>query len=253
MNKFILVLFSMFCIAESGWSQQRDLLITYDANQGVSNLAGSRKVYMYAAAVTSSPGGQWEWIAGSTNLDDGIGIMTAQGNNSWSICIDPDQYYNAGVSQVPAGAEILAVNLYFRNEYGTATGYSANGRYITIDMTTNPPTSDFPGVSIGFCTTKVPEAGPMEVSLSCSPNPVKATTGITYNLRTPSHEVEVIIFDVIGQKVKTISQGQQKAGAYKVTWSGESDKGTPLKNGLYFYSLVADGVTLRTSRMVISK
>jgi flagellar hook assembly protein FlgD len=63
----------------------------------------------------------------------------------------------------------------------------------------------------------------------------------------------VIIYDVIGQIVKSFNQGSQKSGLYKINWSGENDKGALLKNGLYFYALEVDGVAIRTNRMLISR
>ncbi|MBL0341992.1 MAG: hypothetical protein IPP71_14320 [Bacteroidetes bacterium] len=75
MNKHLLVLIFSFIFGSI--NAQTDLKITYDANQGVSGLAGASKVYMYSGAVTSSPTGQWEWTIGSTNQDDGIGLMSS--------------------------------------------------------------------------------------------------------------------------------------------------------------------------------
>src|SRR4030095_1897504 len=97
-KQLLIYTFGILCFAVGQVSgQQNDLRITYDANQGISGLAGASKVYMYSGAVTSSPSGSWEWIVGSPNLDDGVGEMTSLGNNMWSICIDPMSYYSSGI------------------------------------------------------------------------------------------------------------------------------------------------------------
>ncbi len=235
-------------------SAQNDLSITYDANQGVSGLAGANKVYMYSGAVTSSPSASWEWIVGSTNQDDGVGQMTPLGNNLWNICIDPMSFYSSGPAGViPAGTSILAIDMFFRNENGTATGYNFNGTYIILDMTTNPPSSSFPGVVATTCAVGVQEVPLKDFIMNNFPNPLKSNTIITYNLKSTAGKVVIRVYDVIGQNVRTFNQDALKAGIYRINWTGDNDKGSQLKNGLYFYTLEVDGRTLRTNRVIISR
>jgi hypothetical protein len=247
-----LSIFFIHCLESR--SQQNDLRITYDANQGVNNLIGANKVYMYSGAVTSSPSASWEWIIGSTNQDDGIGQMTYIGNNQWTICIDPLPYYSSGIAgPIPNGTPILAIDMFFRNENGTAFGYNFSGTYIILDMTTTPPSSNFPGVTAATCAVGSPEMPLKEFVMNNFPNPVKSNTIITYNLKNTSPNVTIKVFDVIGQCVKTFNQGNQKPGLYKINWNCENEKGMALKNGLYFYTLEVDGNSIRTNRMILSK
>jgi hypothetical protein len=254
MNKKLLLSVYAFAYWMCGsLSAQNDLSITYDANQGVSGLAGANKVYMYSGAVTSSPSASWEWIVGSTNQDDGIGLMTPLGNNMWNICIDPMSYYSSGPAGViPAGTPILAIDMFFRNENGTATGYNFNGTYIILDMTTNPASSNFTGVVASGCTVDAPEIPLKDFVMNNFPNPLKSNTLITYNLKG-SGKVVIRVYDVIGENVRTFNQDYQKAGVYKINWTGDNDKGSLLKNGLYFYTLEVDGRPIRTNRMIISR
>jgi len=235
-------------------AQQNDLRITYDANQGVSQLMGANKVYMYSGAVTSSPSASWEWIVGSTNQDDGIGLMTSLGNNIWTICIDPISYYSSGTAGIiPAGTPILAIDMFFRNENGTATGYNFNGSYIILDMTTNPPSSNFSGVTAATCAVGELEIPLKDFVMNNFPNPVKNNTLLTYNLKGNASKVYIRVYDVIGHCVKTFKQDSQKSGLYKINWAGDNDKGALLKNGLYFYSLEVDGRTIQTNRLILSR
>jgi len=235
-------------------AQQNDLRITYYANQGVSGLAGASKVYMYSGAVTSSPTGAWEYIIGSPNLDNGIGLMTSQGNDTWSICVDPFVYYSSGLSgPIPNGSTIYAIDMFFRNANGTLFGYDFSNNYIIVDMTANPPTSNFTGVIPGFCGVGEAEIEFKEFVMNNFPNPLKVNTLITYNLKNNASNVTINVYDVIGQKVKTIVNESQKAGVHKINWNGDSNSGSLLKNGLYFYSLEIDGKVQRTNRMIISR
>lgn len=248
----ILVIFSFSWLGT--FAQQNDLRITYDANQGVSQLAGANKVYMYSGAVTSSPGASWEWIIGSTYLDDGVGQMTSLGNNVWTICIDPFAYYSSGIAgAIPAGTPILAIDMFFRNENGTLTGYNFNGSYMIIDMTTNPPSSNFSGVTVSTCAVGEKEIPLKDFVINNFPNPLKSNTVISYNLKSNSGKVAIRVYDVIGQCVKTFNPDAKKTGINKINWTGDNDKGALLKNGLYFYTLEVDGVAIKTNRMVISR
>lgn len=236
------------------FGQNSDLRITYDANQGVSGLAGASKVYMYSGAVTSGPSGQWEWITGSPNLDDGIGQMTSLGNNLWTICIDPMSYYSSGVAgPIPNGSTIYAIDLFFRNENGTLFGYDFNNSYMIIDMTTNPPSSNFSGLAMSGCTVGLGEVPLQQFVMNNFPNPLKTNTQINYNLTQPATRVEIKVYDMLGQKVKSFSANNQKTGLYKIQWNGDNDKGNLLRNGIYFYTLEVDGVKIRSNRMIISR
>ncbi len=66
------------------------------------------------------------------------------------------------------------------------------------------------------------------------PNPFNAETVISYQL-TVSSEIELNIFNVLGQKVQTLVNRRQKAGSYRVTWDA-----TRFPSGLYFYQLKTD-------------
>lgn len=85
------------------------------------------------------------------------------------------------------------------------------------------------------------------------PNPLKVNTLITYNLKNNASNVTINVYDVIGQKVKTIVNESQKAGVHKINWNGDSNSGSLLKNGLYFIYFEIDGKVQRTNRMIISR
>lgn len=254
MKKNLLLFVLTFAVTAASFAQQNDLRINYYANQGVSGLAGSAKVYMYSGAVISSPSGAWEYIVGSPNLDDGVGKMTSLGNDTWTICVDPLVYYSSGLSgPIPNGSTIYAIDMFFRNANGTAFGYDFSNNYIIVDMTANPPTSSFAGVVPGFCGVGGEEIQFQEFVMNNFPNPVKSNTLITYNLKNNAKNVAINVYDVIGQKVRTIVNEPQKAGVHKINWNCDSDRGVTLKNGLYFYSLEIDGKVQRTNRMIISR
>jgi len=83
------------------------------------------------------------------------------------------------------------------------------------------------------------------------PNPFNASTEISYSLPVES-EVKLAIYNIRGQKVKTLVDGKQTAGVHKVTWDGKNDKGESVASGVYFYTIKA-GSYIQTNKMTLLK
>jgi hypothetical protein len=68
------------------------------------------------------------------------------------------------------------------------------------------------------------------------PNPFKIYTSLVFY--SPSVEnVELIVFNVIGEKIKTIYTGQSIIGKNEFIWNGKNDKGIEVASGVYYYML----------------
>ena len=72
------------------------------------------------------------------------------------------------------------------------------------------------------------------------PNPFNPTTKIKYDL-PQSAQVSLKVYNVLGQEVATLVNGQQSAGYYEATWNGKNNFGTQASSGVYFYRLEATG------------
>ncbi len=83
------------------------------------------------------------------------------------------------------------------------------------------------------------------------PNPFNDKTVISYNLPR-STEVELEVFNVLGEVVTTLVSATQPAGVYSVTWDGRLHNGRPAATGIYFYRLRAGPISL-VRRMVLLK
>jgi hypothetical protein len=88
------------------------------------------------------------------------------------------------------------------------------------------------------------------------PNPFNPETWIPFKLADNSH-VEINIYNVKGQLVKTLDLGVKEAGYYmdKISaahWDGRSKTGERVASGLYFYTIKA-GKFIATRRMVMVK
>ena len=71
------------------------------------------------------------------------------------------------------------------------------------------------------------------------PNPFNPTTTIQFALPTASN-VTLTVYNVLGQNVATLIDGQQRNAAYhSVEWNGRNRYGSPVATGLYFYRIEA--------------
>ena len=87
------------------------------------------------------------------------------------------------------------------------------------------------------------------------PNPFNPSTTIQFDVpeeagRVP--RIAVQIFNILGQKVKTIERGNLDAGRYTVVWNGTNEGGSRVASGVYFYRILA-GDYVHTMKMVLIK
>ena len=81
------------------------------------------------------------------------------------------------------------------------------------------------------------------------PNPFNPTTTIAYSI-AEAGPVELAIFNVRGQLVKTLVREEQVANIYRVTWDGRNNRGNTIASGVYFYRLRAANF-MQTKKMVL--
>jgi hypothetical protein len=81
------------------------------------------------------------------------------------------------------------------------------------------------------------------------PNPFNPATTVAFSLAKAS-DVELIIFDVTGARVKTLVDEHRESNKYHVPWDGRDDRGNPVASGVYFYRLIA-GDFRATKKMVL--
>ncbi len=72
------------------------------------------------------------------------------------------------------------------------------------------------------------------------PNPFNPETVIHYDLPLRS-QVDISVYNMIGQKVATLVHQQMDAGSHSVLWDGKDDNGESLASGVYLYRLKTDG------------
>lgn len=82
------------------------------------------------------------------------------------------------------------------------------------------------------------------------PNPFNPNTTISYQLTSPGR-VNITIYNVLGQAVKTIVDEDKPQGEYSIVWDGKNNAGKNLASGTYFYQLrVGDYTSTKKSLLL---
>ena len=89
------------------------------------------------------------------------------------------------------------------------------------------------------------------IELVCYPNPFNSRTSITYVLPS-SGDAHVAIYNLLGQRVRTLVDASQETGRYEIVWNGQDQSGCEVASGLYFCRMRAGGLE-RSIKMVLVK
>jgi len=73
-------------------------------------------------------------------------------------------------------------------------------------------------------------------SISNYPNPFNPTTTIEFSIQNDS-KINLSIYNIKGQKVKTLANNEFTKGNHAVIWNGDDKYGKPVSSGIYYYKL----------------
>ena len=78
---------------------------------------------------------------------------------------------------------------------------------------------------------------PVEFALSQNyPNPFNPSTTVEYAL-PKNGRVRLTLYNLLGQRIRTLLDQDQKKGYHKVVWDGDNDRGLRASSGIYIYRL----------------
>ncbi|MCK9310252.1 MAG: carboxypeptidase regulatory-like domain-containing protein [Candidatus Cloacimonetes bacterium] len=72
--------------------------------------------------------------------------------------------------------------------------------------------------------------------INCYPNPFRESTCINYRLKQVG-KVNLSIYNIKGQLIRTMLSSTQSPGTYSLTWDGKDTNGHEASDGIYFYRL----------------
>ena len=82
------------------------------------------------------------------------------------------------------------------------------------------------------------------------PNPFNPSTTITYEIATTEH-VKLVVYNIIGQKIRTLVNNVENAGPHSVVWDGRMDNGNPVPSGMYVYRLETSAGSIAKTAVLI--
>jgi len=83
------------------------------------------------------------------------------------------------------------------------------------------------------------------------PNPFNPGTTIEYTLKERS-QVSLVIYNALGERVRTLVNDVQAADKYQVRWDGRNEQGIHVASGIYIYKLTA-GDFVSARKMILMK
>ncbi len=111
---------------------------------------------------------------------------------------------------------------------------------------------DYRGRSTRHAPVTIAVAVPLDFSLGQNyPNPFNPVTRFTYSL-PKSGWTTLTIYNIQGQVVRTLVQGDLQAGHYVQAWDGRDAQGLPVPSGTYLYRLL-QGAQQQTRKMQLLK
>lgn len=125
----------------------------------------------------------------------------------------------------------------------------------SLVITSDDPTAaetTIPLTGVGGIVANDDLVNPVLTALGSNyPNPFNPTTTISYSIRETT-PVEIYIYNMLGQKVKTLVSGTVEAGNHSVVWNGQDNNNRPVASGVYFFKMHAGKYT-STKKMILMK
>ncbi len=236
-------------LATTNLSSAGSELYTIDLSTAVATRVGAITNASFVLAIAVDPAGQ---IYAFDETDDNL--VSVDGGTA------------AGTIVGPLTVPFVAQDADFDASSGILywTFFSGgSGRLATVDVTTAVATTvttwsaDFiafailgegPPTSVRGRSRTRPES----ISLAQNfPNPFNPETVIQYQLDQAA-QVELAIFNLLGDPIRTLVNEKSSRGAHQVRWDGLDDSGHQAASGVYFYRLKAGSATL-SRRMLLTR
>jgi len=193
------------------------------------------------------------YVQGVADPDDMIIVLISTNNGqSWSSNNTLAKWDNIGsnrvLNQIPYMGENITLNI---------EGYSGSVQiafYGHSDYTVNDTEVHIDNVKVFYNTLSGEDIDiPIAKTelLGNYPNPFNPSTNISFYLRSYDF-VSLDIFNIKGQKIRTLLNQYMNSGVHDINWDGKDDKGKTISSGVYFYQLNTKELS-ETKKMIMIK
>lgn len=190
---------------------------------------------------------------GQNSINIGNSVLNwLDGNiDSDPLFIDPYEDFSLQDSSLCIGAGIDEIEIggitYYTPEFDLMGNERPNpfGSMPDIGAYENPLGEPLLGIEFIDLTN-------IEFQLSNFPNPFNPTTTIKFSIQNDS-KVELSIFNIKGQKIKTLAQYEFTKGNHSIIWNGDDNFGNSVSSGVYLYKLIVNGKTVAMKKCLLLK
>jgi hypothetical protein len=119
------------------------------------------------------------------------------------------------------------------------------GEDVTLKVTVSDRTGN--STSAEFAATLDAKPGQIFVNQNY-PNPFNPTTHISFEV-TSEQEVKIIVYDLLGRRVRELADKCFTPGVHQVSWDAKDDYGREVASGAYIYRVIA-GKHIETRKML---
>jgi len=84
------------------------------------------------------------------------------------------------------------------------------------------------------------------------PNPFNPSTRISFSIPNDSN-IELLIYNIKGQKVKTLIEEQMPKGSHSIIWNGDDENNNSVSSGIYLYKLKVNDKTEKVKKCLLLK
>ncbi len=253
---------------------QQQILIDYLDNGGRVYIEGSDFGFNHYTTTFFSYFGCNYDANVTANISTMYGVSgTLTGEMEFAFVSGTDPNYSVDAISASTGNNIFtSAGAYNRavihesRQYKTICSAPALGGFVNNDdytraMLMGEYLAYFTGSSTGTSELDIVSA-PVELGNNF-PNPFNPSTTISFNLTTgniglrstspgQAENTELVIYNLKGQKVKTLVNEILPAGEYSVTWNGTNRNNQPVSSGIYLYKLQM-GTYSSTKKMILMK
>ena len=203
---------------------ESNMLLTNIDNNGLCMLFGDANGYLHAVKPDGTEAGNFPIY-----LNDNLKIAAALGD------VDGDGDLDLAVSNI-SGMQLLDLKRMGRSPWIMHRGNPGRTGAMFDALTDNDD------LDVPVLTTSL---------LGNYPNPFNPETTISYNLKDAG-QVTLDIYNLKGQKVKTLVNENKAAGSHNVVWNGTDTNNKSVSSGVYFYK-IRNGKFSSTKKMILMK
>jgi hypothetical protein len=236
------------------------IINTFPVQIGVPNPHPYKKIVDERLISFGQPQQQGARMSLPIVLDETRDVLSGQ----FKISYDPQAYRVLGVKNTANTADYLVATNAAEGELliamaGAQSHAAGEGAILRVELEVLGAGGESPRIEVASLNGGQIGATPVEglriiqpksFNLSANwPNPFNPETSLRYALPEAA-QVKLEVYDMLGQKVRTLVDGMQTVGQYTVQWDARNDLGHAVASGLYFYRIEA-GNFAQTRKMTL--